>query len=79
MIRYDGNRQEHSRRTGTAGLNQKELAERTGVSGCYISQIISGKLAPSLKMLDKLSVALGSSTAELLEECEPKVRQRRVG
>ena len=61
------------------GINQKELAERTGVSGCYISQIISGKRAPSVRMLKKLSGALGYSLAELLEDKKSSPRKRRAG
>lgn len=62
------------------GINQKELAERTGVSRCYISQIIHGKREPSVRMLKKISVALGYSLAELLEDrAAPRKSKRRVG
>lgn len=62
------------------GINQKELAERTGVSGCYISQIISGKRDPSVKILGKISNALDCSLAELLEDrAAPVRRERRAG
>ncbi len=50
------------------GINQKELAERVGTSKSYICQIISGKRAPSVKTLGKLSEALGCTAAELLED-----------
>lgn len=61
------------------GINQKELAERTGVSGCYISQIISGKREPSVRILGKLSEALDYSLAELLEDrATTDHRERRV-
>lgn len=61
------------------GINQKELAERTGVSGCYISQIISGKREPSVRILGKLSEALDCSLAELLEDkATTDHRERRV-
>lgn len=62
------------------GINQKELAERTGVSGCYISQIISGKREPSVRILGKLSEALDCTLAELLEDkSAPVRRERRAG
>lgn len=51
-----------------SNINQKELAERSGVSGSYISQIIHGKREPSVKMLKKISSALNCSLAELLED-----------
>lgn len=62
------------------GINQKELAERVGTSGSYICQIISGKRAPSVKTLGKISEALGCTAAELLEEHTAPVRkERRAG
>jgi len=61
------------------GINQKELAERTGVSGCYISQIISGKREPSVRILGKLSEALDCTLAELLEDNKSPRRERRAG
>lgn len=57
-------------------MNQKELAERTGVSRCYISQIISGKRDPSVKILGKISNALDCSLAELLEDRTAPVERR---
>lgn len=62
------------------GINQKELAEETGVSGCYISQIIRGKRAPSVRIPGKISAALGCSLPELLEDrFAPAAGKRRAG
>lgn len=62
------------------GINQKELAEKAGTSGSYICQIISGKRAPSVKTLGKISEALGCTAAELLEDrSAPVAGKRRAG
>lgn len=63
-----------------SGLNQKDLAERTGVTKSCICQIISGKRAPSMKTLGKISEALGCTAAELLEDRSvPAAGKRRAG
>jgi transcriptional regulator with XRE-family HTH domain len=48
------------------GLNQRELAERCGVSPGLISQIINGVTAPSIGTLKTLSRETKLSTDELL-------------
>jgi transcriptional regulator with XRE-family HTH domain len=51
----------------TAGLTQKELAERAGLSASYVSRIERGKANPRLLALDRLAQALGANVAELLD------------
>ena len=41
------------------GWSQEFLAERTGVSAHYITQIEVGKRTPSLDIVEKLALALG--------------------
>jgi transcriptional regulator with XRE-family HTH domain len=41
------------------GLQQKDIAERSGIGSSHISLIESGKRKPSVETLDKLSRALG--------------------
>lgn len=48
------------RRRQAAGLSVKELAEETGYSGAYISQVEKGSTLPSLSALATIAVALGS-------------------
>lgn len=38
--------------------NQKWLSNETGISRCYVSQIISGKYKPSVATLHKISKVL---------------------
>lgn len=45
----------------SAGLNQTELAAKSGCAPCNISLLASGVHSPSVWMLQSLSVALGVS------------------
>ena len=47
-------------------LNQSQLASRLEVSRSHISEIESGKKAPSLELLDKYSTAFKIPTSSLL-------------
>jgi len=51
-------------------LSQGRLAQRAGVSQPCISQLISGKKAPTLPTLEKIATALGVSVGELIGEQE---------
>src|SRR5437879_5137229 len=42
-----------------AGLQQQELAQVAGIDASYISLIEQGKRTPSLKLINKLSHAIG--------------------
>jgi transcriptional regulator with XRE-family HTH domain len=48
------------------GMNQRELAERCGVSPGLISQYINGVTDPSIETLKTLAKVTGLSTDELL-------------
>jgi transcriptional regulator with XRE-family HTH domain len=50
-----------------AGLSQRELSERTGVSNAYLSQLERGRHEPSLRVLASIASTLGLSLASLLE------------
>jgi len=51
---------------GRTNLNQKELAEKVGITAAAINQFESGKRKPSSTVLAKLAVELGVSTDFLL-------------
>lgn len=49
------------------GWSQEFLAEKTGVSAPYITQIECGKRTPSLDIVEKLAFALGVEYKTLFE------------
>jgi len=49
------------------GLQQRQLAQKSGLTPSMVSQIESGRLTPSLHTLGKLAGALGVSIASLFE------------
>lgn len=49
------------------GLQQRQLAEKSGLTPSMVSQIESGRLTPSLHTLGKLAGALGVPIASLFE------------
>lgn len=49
------------------GWSQELLAEKTGVSAPYITQIEVGKRTPSLDIVEKLAIALGVEYKTLFE------------
>lgn len=49
------------------GWSQEFLAEKTGVSAPYITQIECGKRTPSLDIVEKLAFALGAEYKTLFE------------
>lgn len=49
-------------------LTTIQLAKMAGVRPQFISQIENGKRTPSLKILQKIAEALGTTTSELLGE-----------
>ncbi len=50
------------------GYSLRELADRTGLSSSYISQIENGKVSPSLSSLVKIADSLGTTIQGLFEE-----------
>lgn len=51
----------------TRGMKPSELADKIDVSRGYVSDIISGKKAPSLEMVARIAQATGASAAELFD------------
>ncbi|MFQ5896684.1 MAG: helix-turn-helix domain-containing protein [Candidatus Methylomirabilia bacterium] len=49
------------------GLQQRQLAEKSGLTPSMVSQIESGRLTPSLHTLGKLAASLGVPIASLFE------------
>lgn len=56
------------------GLSLYRLAERAGVSYVTISRIETGRMSPTLAMLEKLAKALGISVRDFFP---PKRRRER--
>ncbi len=56
----------------TLGWSQELLAEKTGVSAPYITQIEAGKRTPSLDIVEKLASALGVEYKTLFETSNSK-------
>jgi len=52
---------------GERGLQQRQLAEKAGLTPSMVSQIESGRLTPSLPTLGKLAGALGVAIGQLFE------------
>ena len=50
-----------------AGLSQRELAERTGITLGRLVQIEDGISDPDLQIIDSLAKAVGRAAFELLE------------
>lgn len=51
---------------------QSRLAEKSGVSQTYISELELHKKQPTIKIVKKLATALGVSVTELLNEPQVK-------
>lgn len=58
------------------GWSQELLAEKTGVSAPYITQIEVGKRTPSLDIVEKLASALGVEYKTLFETKIENVQSR---
>ncbi|USD63903.1 cupin domain-containing protein [Vibrio sp. SCSIO 43140] len=58
-----------------AGLSQRELAKRAGVTNGFISQIESNAVSPSVASLSKLLSKIPSSMAEFFAIDEPEPEQ----
>ena len=48
-------------------LSQGDLSKALGVDRAYISNIENGRMNPTLSTLEKIAVALGISSSELLK------------
>ncbi|HZF95938.1 MAG TPA: helix-turn-helix transcriptional regulator [Allosphingosinicella sp.] len=59
-----------ARLRAAADLTQEELAERSGLSQQYISDLERGKRNPTVVTLYELATALGVSHVELVREEE---------
>jgi transcriptional regulator with XRE-family HTH domain len=55
------------------GMTQKDLSERTGLAGSYLSRIENRHLEPRPHTLRKIAVALGVPISELFQERSAKL------
>ncbi|AEG58998.1 helix-turn-helix domain-containing protein [Desulforamulus ruminis] len=53
------------------GWTQTKLAQASGVSQTYISEIEAGKFQPTVKIMQKLAASMGITVSELLGEKMP--------
>ena len=67
-----GRRLRHARRR--QGLTLAGLSERTGRPTAYLSRLENGHIEPRLGVLGELADALGTTTADLLEDAPPHRR-----
>jgi transcriptional regulator with XRE-family HTH domain len=56
------------------GLTLKQVAERTGLSHPFLSQLERGHSRPSMVSLERIATALGTSQVELLAAGDPQQR-----
>ena len=61
-----------------AGLSQKEVAQKSGVSVSFLSQVEKGKVSPSLKSLQNIVQALDIKVNQLLDEDTSASRKIKV-
>jgi len=61
------------------GLSMRGLASRAGVSHVAILLIESGKMSPTVTMLEKLAKALGISVRDFFPVEEPRRERRSHG
>ena len=59
------------RRREAAGLSQEELGERTTLSRNYIGMVERGETNPTLRVLQSLAHALGTTMVSIVRELEP--------
>ena len=60
------------------GLKLAALANQSGVSLAYVSEVERGRKLPSLEVLDRLAGALGLSVLEVLDGVAPYDRVRAL-
>jgi len=60
------------------GWSQQKLADKSGVSQAYISELELGRKNPTVKILLKLSQALEVSVSKLLELDDTEPTQKEV-
>ncbi len=51
-----------------AGLSQKEVAKKSGITVSFLSQVERGIASPSIKSLKNIAMAMGTSVGYLLGE-----------
>lgn len=62
-----------------AGLNQKELGEKAGVSDAFIAMLENGRRTASHLVLDEISTALGCSIDYLVKGLSGEGAKTRTG
>ncbi len=62
-----------------AGLSQEALADRAGLHRVYIYIVEKGKQTPSLEVVHKLALALGTTKSKLMAELERLERAPKPG
>lgn len=59
-------------------IKSQELANQVGIGQPYISEIETGKKIPSIDVLQKIAMALDTTTSELLGEIQPCLNENML-
>ena len=54
------------------GLSQEDVALRADITPTYLGQIEHGKKSPTIRVVERICIALGVSLADLFSEQSPK-------
>lgn len=58
-----------------AGLNRELFARMAGVGASHVGRIESGDVAPSIVTVRKIAEALGTTSGDLLDEADERLRR----
>jgi transcriptional regulator with XRE-family HTH domain len=56
---------------GVAQLSLRALAEKTGFSASFLSQVENGQASPSIASMERIAAALGVTMAQIFDGLEP--------
>lgn len=54
----------------TSGISQEDFSKKANIDRCYMSSIENGKRQISIKIIEKIAVALNVSISKLFQEAE---------
>jgi transcriptional regulator with XRE-family HTH domain len=63
---------------GAAQLSLRSLAERTGFSASFLSQVENGQASPSIASMERIAAALGVTMGQIFDQSEPPDALRAV-
>jgi XRE family transcriptional regulator, regulator of sulfur utilization len=63
---------------GAAQLSLRSLAEKTGFSASFLSQVENGQASPSIASMERIAAALGATMGQIFDRPEPSDALRAV-